>query len=307
MLIGHDKIVQFFDTAIKNSTLGHTYCLVGAHQVGKRKLAQYVATQILQVAEDKLATNPDYLYLERETDEKTGKLKKEISVKQARAVRERLQNSSWLGKGQIVIIDEAELLNNEASNALLKILEEPPKNSVIFLLTIDDAFLLPTIRSRCQSIYVALVDEQKIAQGLMVAGVSREDAADIASIAWGRPGRAVEMWQDPTKRSEYYAEIERLKKIVTAPFYAKLEALEELFGKKDDDAMQKRDRWKAVLDIWQMQWRDWMLKKQLGESTGNSFSLNQIVEIIDNLKKTQQLMGENVNPRLLIEETIIKF
>ena len=68
MLIGHDKIVQFFATAIKNGTLGHAYCLVGSNQVGKRKLVNFLASQILNTPEERLATNPDYYYLERETD-----------------------------------------------------------------------------------------------------------------------------------------------------------------------------------------------------------------------------------------------
>ena len=306
MLIGHDKIVQFFATAIKNGTLGHAYCLVGSNQVGKRKLVNFLASQILNTPEERLATNPDYYYLERETDEKTGKLKKEISVKQSRSIRERLQNSSWLGGGQIVIIDEAELINDEAANALLKILEEPPKKAAIFLLTIDDQLLLPTIRSRCQAFYLGLVPDAQIAAGLMTMGADQEIADDIAKISWGRPGRAVEMFLDADKRNEYYIETQRLRNLVNAPFHAKLAALEDLFGKKDDDPMQKRDRWKSVLDIWQMQWRNFLLKNQAGEAA-NNFSTAQIVEIIDRFKIAQKLMGENINPRLLIEETILKF
>ena len=97
--------------------------------MGKRKIAQFVASQLLGVSEDKLTTHPDYYYLARLSDEKLASLK-DISIGQAREMRGRLQNRSWLGGYQITIIDEAELLNEESGNALLKILEEPGERNV---------------------------------------------------------------------------------------------------------------------------------------------------------------------------------
>jgi len=304
MIIGHDRIVKFFDNAIKNGGIGHAYCLVGSHGIGKRTLANYISAQLLQTEASKLHTNPDYYYLERATDEKTGKLKKEISVKQARDLRERLHSSSWLGAGQAVIIDEAELLNTEASNALLKILEEPPKKSIIFLLTTDDNLLLPTIRSRCQTFYLSFVSDAEIGESLKTLGADEHTAGEIVKMAWGRPGRAIEAFNDILVRQNYRDEITRVRNLISQPFYGKVAALEDLFGKKDEDHISKRDQWKAVLDIWQMEFRNILFGKS---DWAKKFTQTQIVTILDKIKLAQDLMGKNINPRLIIEEILFKF
>ena len=316
MLIGHRKIVQFFDNAALNGVLGHAYCLVGTDGVGKRAVADYLAAKLMNTTPDKLTTHPDYYYLARCLDEKTEKLHKDITVKQARELRERLRNRSWLGGYQVIIVDEAELLNDEAANALLKVLEEPPKQSVFFLLTTDERAVLPTIRSRCQLVYFSLVSTEEIKTGLIAEGCDSEVAQTVARLAWGRPGRAVAMWKNEDERQNYYSELQRLSAMVAAPFYVKIAQAEELFGKKDDDTQMKRGRWQDVLKIWQMVWRDALLYKlsagggESGESDLTKFSIfptDKILKIIDKLKAAEKLMGENINPRLLIEEAILEF
>ena len=304
MIIGHERIVKFFDNAIKNGGIGHAYCLVGSNGIGKLTLANYISGQVLETEENKLSTNPDYCYLERATDEKTGKLKKDISVKQARALRERLQSSSWLGKGQAIVINEAELLSIEAANALLKVLEEPPKKSIIFLLTTDDNLLLPTIRSRCQTFYLSSVNDAELEKSLKDLGAEVGLAGEIVKMAWGRPGRAISALNDVMLRQSYRDEITRVHNLIALPFYGKVAALEDLFGKKDDDHISKRDHWKTVLDIWQMEFRNILCGKS---SWSQKFSQKQITIILDKIKLAQDLMGKNINPRLIIEEILFNF
>ena len=135
MLIGHAKILEFFENALKSGSLSHAYCFVGQGQVGKRTLAKILAAKILKTDLSKLSCHPDFYYLERIEDEKTGKLKKEISIAQARYLKTHLIGKSWSGGYKVVIVDEAELLNEESSNALLKTLEEPKAKTIFFLLT----------------------------------------------------------------------------------------------------------------------------------------------------------------------------
>lgn len=313
MIIGHEKITAFFEEAAATGNLGHAYCFSGNDEVGKRTLANAVAAKLLKVTEEKLLGHPDYVYIERVEDEKTGKLKKDLSVRQARELRGRLQNRAWLGGYQAVVVNEAELLNEEGGNALLKILEEPAKQSVIFLLTTDETALLPTIRSRCQHFYFSLVSEKAIEEGLTRMGYDGITAKECARLSWGRPGRAILLAQDGAKRSEYYSELYRLQKIVSAPFGEKLQAVEELFGKKDDDVLRKRDRWQRVLEIWQMVWRDALVAKYGAKKISDDWRAlsalpsPKIVAVTDALRRARKLMGENINPRLLIEEILLKF
>ena len=311
MFIGNRKIVEFFDNAIASGGLAQVYCLVGAEGIGKRTLANELAAKLLRVTPERLSVNPDYYFLGRTVDEKTGKLKKEIVIKQTRELADRLQNRSWLGGYQAVVIDDAELINEEAGNSLLKLLEESDGKRVMFLLTADENALLPTVRSRCQLLNLSPVAENDIVAGLQALGYGSELARQCGALAWGRPGRAVALAQDDAAIKNYFTETGRLEKIVNQPFYVKLAAVEELFGKKDDDAMIKRERWRAVIQIWQMQWRQ-ALRRCLGASSDSVLNIanrtaGDIQSIIDDLSVCRELLGENINPRLLMEETIIKF
>ena len=133
-----------------------------------------------------------------------------------------LQNRSWLGGYQITIIDEAELLNEESGNALLKILEEPGERNVFFLLTEDDASLLSTVRSRCQLFYLPLVAVEEIFNELKKLGHDENIARASAAIAWGRPGRAIGFAESPEERENYLKEVARWEKTLDEPFYLKI-------------------------------------------------------------------------------------
>ena len=300
MIIGHQKIVSFFKEAMTENRLAQAYCLVGPDGVGKRKIAQFVASQLLGVSEDKLTTHPDYYYLARLSDEKTGKLKKDISIGQAREMRGRLQNRSWLGGYQITIIDEAELLNEESGNALLKILEEPGERNVFFLLTEDDASLLSTVRSRCQLFYLPLVAVEEIFNELKKLGHDENIARASAAIAWGRPGRAIGFAESPEERENYLKEVARWDKTLDEPFYLKLKSVEDLFGDKIDH-IRGRDKLQATLDLWMMLWRNYIVS-----DSNNNFSPTEAVAIIDRLREAKRLLGQNIHPRLLVEESLLR-
>ncbi len=308
MIIGHQKIVQFFDNTIKNGSLGHSYGLVGADQVGKRTVAKYLATVLLGVTAEKLPAHPDYYFLERETDEKTGKLKKDISVKQARSLRERLQNRSWLGGYQVVIIDEAETLNEESNNALLKILEEPPAQCVFFLLTVDEKQLLPTIRSRCQFLDRSPVSAHEIKSGLMARGEESAHAELIATLSWGRPGRAINLSEDKELFEINIKETDRFRKMVGKPFFEKIKLSEDLFGDKTD-SVRTRGRLQEVIDIWMMIWCELLGKRTelTADMAFDDISTTQAAGIIKDLHRAKAMLDQNIHPKLLLEQIFLKF
>ncbi len=160
--------------------MAHAYCFVGPNGVGKRAAARYLAAKLLKVKEEALNSHPDFYHAGRSEEEKTGKLKKDISIDQVRELSARLQNKPWLGGYQAAILEDAELLSASAGNALLKILEEPAAKSALFLIATDDGELLPTIRSRCQLIYFHMVETDKIAEALKKEGCPAKIAEEAA-------------------------------------------------------------------------------------------------------------------------------
>ncbi len=295
--IGQPHITSFFDLAVQNNKLGQAYCFVGASQVGKRTFANILASRILNVEIAKLKFNPDYYYVERLVDEKTEKKKKEISVEQSRELREKFYNRSWLNGYKIAIIDEAELLNEESGNALLKIIEEPPAKSIIFLLTENDALLLPTIRSRCQVFQFTPVSDIEIEK--IITSVS--DIADtkaIVELSWGRPGRAIELCQDFDLFAGCLKEKTRWQKIITAPIHERWQAMEDVLSEKGG-LVKTKEKLDPILDFWIMLWRE----KMLAEKTVD----DRYRIIIDDLKNIKNLLSANVNPRLAIEQFLTTF
>jgi len=92
--------------------------------------------------------HPDIIHIRRETDDK-GKVRKEIRVDQVRDMIGQAQIMSNEANGKAFVIHEAELMNENAQNALLKLLEEPPRGVVLVLSTATPSMLLETVRSRC--------------------------------------------------------------------------------------------------------------------------------------------------------------
>ena len=92
--------------------------------------------------------HPDIIHIRRETDDK-GKLRKEIRVDQVRDIIGQAQIMANEANGKAFVIHEAELMNENAQNALLKLLEEPPGGIVLILSTATPTMLLETVRSRC--------------------------------------------------------------------------------------------------------------------------------------------------------------
>lgn len=305
-IIGHEKIISYFDKVIANNALSQSYCFVGSEGVGKKAVARYLASKILKVSDKQLDTHPDFYYICRQVDEKTEKIKKEIGIIQARQIKEKLGRSSWFGGYQVIIIDEAELLNEESGNALLKSLEEAGGKWVFFLLTSDDGELLSTIRSRCQMFYFPLIDVKIIEAELLKLGYDANLASEAAKMSWGRPGRAVALAADENLRNQFKVEVARWEKIEGAPFYEKIKAMDDLFNEKIDN-IRTSEKLDGAIRTWTVLWREKFLDKMQNKfDKKNDLSLTEMADLIDSFKKAQVLLSQNINPRLIIEQILFK-
>lgn len=310
MFIGQQKVVAYFKTAIADGTLAHAYCFAGPSSVGKLTLARSLAMELLAATDSELDQHTDYILVERAVDEKTGKLKKEISIAQARGLRNRLQQRSWSGGYRVVIINEAELLNAESANALLKILEEPPERTVLFLISENEVSLLATIRSRVQVFYFPLVATDEIKKGLEQLGHTESEAHEAARMSWGRPGRAVALVNDPELRAAYTHERECWQKLQGASFFKQIALVEDLFG-DPDDAIRGRKKVADSLELWELFCRE-ALVAHFGTGGATPSRMMQatpgaLVKSISALEEARTLLRQNVHPRLLVESVVLGF
>jgi DNA polymerase-3 subunit delta' len=213
VIVGQDKAVDAFASAWATRKLHHAWLLAGPKGVGKASFAHAAARRVLADAAGPasglpgLATDdahpmvklveagshPDMRRLERLVNEKTGNLARNISVDQVRGLAELFDLSPAMSDWRVVIIDSVDELEASGANALLKMLEEPPPNSLFFLVSHAPGRLLPTIRSRCRRLDFQALDDDAMTSILEIQApeVSPAERAKIIAMAGGSGGRAL--------------------------------------------------------------------------------------------------------------------
>lgn len=299
MIIGHNKNLDFLQKAVRENTLANVYCFFGPEEVGKKTTAFELSGELLGRERTKLLSHPDFLFLEREFDEKTGKTKKDISVEQIGKATAFLKSKPWLGEKKVLVLDGAQYLNSSSANAFLKTLEEPGENNFIFLIAPEDKNIPSTVLSRSQKINFSLVNDDELENYLKENSVS-EEINEILYWSWGRPGRMMKILNQENFLADLKKEKERWQKISTLPFYEKLKEVEDIFGSPKGDHIKSREYLIEILDIWTMLWRELFLGL-------NNKKEKDVLKIFDTIKETRELLQKNVHPRLLIERLLLIF
>ncbi len=116
--------------------------------------------------------------------------KRRIPIEMVRNVQGWMEIRPHEGKAKVLIIDPADLLTEQAANALLKTLEEPRAGSLIILISDHASSLLPTIRSRCQSVRFGALDESTVVDLLSKKGLDSEESVVVATLCAGSMERA---------------------------------------------------------------------------------------------------------------------
>jgi len=137
----------------------------------------------------------DLLTVERVYDTRRRRLRSEIVVDDAREIAQFFRLTAAEGGWRIVIVDGAEEMNRNAANALLKILEEPPRQALLLLVSHSPGLLLPTIRSRCRRLSLAPLAQPVVIQlaGRYRPDLAQPEAAALAALAEGSIGRLLEL------------------------------------------------------------------------------------------------------------------
>jgi DNA polymerase-3 subunit delta' len=115
---------------------------------------------------------------------------RQIRIEEIRMIDEALSFRPFEGRKKVVIVDDAETMNIPAANAFLKTLEEPPKESVIILVSSRPDLLLPTIRSRCSRVNFSPLSPEACRR-VLVGKIPEENLDSVARLSMGRPGRAL--------------------------------------------------------------------------------------------------------------------
>ncbi|MDO3436075.1 DNA polymerase III subunit delta' [Rhizobium sp. CBN3] len=210
-LFGHEEAESFLAQSYRSGKGHHAILIEGPEGIGKATLAFRFANHVLShpdpdAAPEKIG-DPDpasavsrqiasgashnLLHLARPVDEKTGRVKSAITVDEVRRAGKFFSQTSGTGNWRIVIIDPADDMNRNAANAILKILEEPPKRALFLVLSHAPGRLLPTIRSRCLPLKLAPLADEALVAALAHLGITGEGS--VLSAAKGSVGEALKL------------------------------------------------------------------------------------------------------------------
>ncbi len=220
-IIGHARQLSLLRESLRHGNLAPAYLFTGPEGVGKRTAALEFGRAALcrSLPEDGCGRCRSCLQIERgghpdfvlvAVEEGKRLLKKEQVTDMQRFLS---LTPAW-GDRKFALVDDADSMNINSANAMLKTLEEPPAGTLIVLVSSNPGALLPTVISRCRKVGFGSLREPEVEQVLLNRGVGAEEAAVAASLADGSPGSVAALESESWKKSS--AVLEKVAKAVAA-------------------------------------------------------------------------------------------
>ena len=236
-ILGHEENIARLRTLCKEERLPHAMLFHGPDGVGKLRVARALAAELLCEGEGERPcgvcpqcrsllqdSHPDYYEIHPD-----GKAIKTIRIDVIRAMQSDVERAPLQADQRVVVIDDADRMNEAAENSLLTTLEEP-KGAVHFILvTRARSSMLDTIRSRCMNVGFGGIPETALAQALSARGIPADVAAELAALSDGSFGRALALYEDDglTLRNDAVAFLERLSTFTSKDVFSRGATMEK--------------------------------------------------------------------------------
>lgn len=319
-IVGHNEIINHLQSAIKTNKISHAYIIDGEKGIGKKLIANTFA-KTLQCQKKGISpcdeciscrtfnslNNPDVIYVEQ--TKKTG-----IGVDDIREqINQDINIKPYQHPYKIYIVDNADTMTEQAQNALLKTIEEPPSYVMILLLSNNINKFLITILSRCVVLKLKPIMPDKVMNYVIEKlQISDYRSELITSFAQGIIGKAKEL----ASSTEFFDMRESMIKIVDSIINGDDYELLEV-GQKFEDY---KDDIQDFLDLLMTWFRDLLIVKKINNEMyiinrdkyrtllkqAQVLSYNRISIMIENINKAKNLLKQNANFRLVIEMMILQ-
>ncbi len=242
-VIGHGKIIDFLQNSVKKDKIAHAYLFYGPNKVGKFRVslefAKTLECENKNLKEECAPCNkcqtclkiekmnhPDVLAVKAEEVTKGKKrYEKKIGIEEVQKIQHHLSLFTHSAPYKIVIVDGAEKLSREASNAFLKTLEDPTDKSVIILITDSIGEILPTISSRTQMIkFLSVPAGELLKNSDILKNRIKNEAVKISEIinfSSGKPGLLIDIANDTSVYSQKQKSMEKIAGLIDADIGAR--------------------------------------------------------------------------------------
>lgn len=332
---GHATHAANLAQAVELGRVRHAYLMAGPEGVGKATLARIFAQSLncstpsvpgvpcgvcLSCRKIERGTHPDVQTFSLATQEilaerKTGK-NTTLIIESVRDLCAATALRPLEGCWRVIIVEDAETLQDVAQEALLKTLEEPPRFMVLMLLADDAEILLPTIRSRCQIVDLRPVGHATIVEGLRDLGIADPEADRVAALAAGRPGWAIKAATDPKLVLSKRETINRALAWIEASGYKRLVTavrLGDTFTKRRVETFADLE---TLLGVWRdalllaISVPDYLTNRGFEDRIRELAKSWTVVEIHRAVRAVQTCIADldaNVRPRLAMEAMVLQW
>ena len=321
-IIGHKQVITQLCLMQQEDRIPHAMLFCGTDGVGKSLVAEALAAAILCHAPVHnqacghckacralaAGTHPDFFQIQPESETKAAPA---IRIEAVRKLQEEIARIPLLSERRVVIMQEADKMNEAAANCLLKTIEEPSGQIVFILLTSRPSALLDTIISRCMRVEFGILQPEELVAILHQQGIEEPLAGKLASIADGSVSKALAM-QD-----------EELLNLQTQAFDLASAAgtlgVEQLLQLAKEMSSHSRERLIQWLGFLAMIYRDLlMLYSGSGlplynqsdidrlSSLLNKYHQQELLQLLQLVQDYQKRLGSNVNTQLCLEGFLIR-
>lgn len=220
---GFESNKKFFEKLVRGDALSHAYLFTGQEMIGKKTFALELVNML--DVRHRVSYNPDLMFIDGQQG---------VTIDQIRDLKKFISFKSYRGKYKCAIIDDCHMMGQEAANSILKILEEPPGNSLIILITASPKLLLSTIFSRCQEIKFPPHPKEELLKYLETLGLNKKQAEFWADFSNGRLGLAYRL-KEADAFKDIKKNLQEFNKILKSNINNRLNFAEKIF--KDESSL----------------------------------------------------------------------
>ena len=321
-IIGHKQVITQLCLMQQEDRIPHAMLFCGTDGVGKSLVAEALAAAILCHAPVHnqacghckacralaAGTHPDFFQIQPESETKAAPA---IRIEAVRKLQEEIARIPLLSERRVVIMQEADKMNEAAANCLLKTIEEPSGQIVFILLTSRPSALLDTIISRCMRVEFGILQPEELVAILYKQGIEEPLAGKLASIADGSVSKALAMQDEELLNLQAQA-----FDLASAAGTLGVEQLLQLAKEMSNHSREKLIQWLGFLA---MIYRDLlMLYSGSGlplynqsdidrlSSLLNKYHQQELLQLLQLVQDYQKRLGSNVNTQLCLEGFLIR-
>lgn len=320
LIIGHEWAVKSLQQHVSKGIQRQSYLITGPENVGRRTLAIRFAQAVnclnpptagipclncRTCGQFERFVHPDLAVVEAEG------IGGQIKIDQIRDLQHGLYLAPYDARFRIALLLRFEEANDHTANALLKTLEEPPENAIIFLTAESAERLLPTIVSRCEVIPLRPVPPDTLNQGLRTQWLIPEDeAALLTHLSEGRPGYGLRLYQQPEILAQRKAWLDEMEDLLTLGRVQRFAYAGKLPRNRSDV--------RQLLKVWLGFWRDIMLRSLNSNSQVINIDYQEsidrlaieldqekIFQVVTAIDESFDQLDHFVNSRLAVEDLML--